>query len=267
MTPDLRLVAVDLDGTLLDAQGAVPDRLWPLLDAMRERGILFVPASGRQYATLRHLFARAADGMPFIAENGTYVVRDEVEISSTPLEAHAVHAVVAALRDTSADYGVVVTGRDRAWVTRTDAAFLAEVAKYYIEHEVVADFGAVAGRAIKIAVFCFGDAETEIAPALASFRGSHQVVVSGANWVDVMDARADKGEALRALQRAFGILPAQTAAFGDYLNDVQMLQAADWSYAMDNAHPDVKAVARRIAPHHHDEGVVEVLAELLGVEV
>jgi Cof subfamily protein (haloacid dehalogenase superfamily) len=267
MIPDLRLVAVDMDGTLLDAQGRVPDRLWPLLELMRERGILFVPASGRQYATLRSLFARAAAGMPFIAENGTYVVRDDVEISSAPLDAGIVRAVIAALAQTPADYGVVLAGRDRAWVSRTDAAFLTEVAKYYVEHEVVADLDAVAGDTIKIAVFCFGDAETEILPALAGFRGTHQVVVSGAAWVDVMDARVNKGEALRALQHALGIGPEHCAAFGDYLNDLEMLQAVEWSYAMDNAHPDVKAVARRIAPHHHDEGVIAVLGELLDVEV
>jgi Cof subfamily protein (haloacid dehalogenase superfamily) len=267
VNPDLRLVAVDMDGTLLDAHGRVPDRLWPLLEIMHERGILFVPASGRQYATLRALFDRAADGMPFIAENGTYVVRDDVEISSAPLEPGVVHAVLAALAETPADYGVVIAGRERAWVSRTDAAFLAEVAKYYLEHEIVSDLADVADRAIKIAVFCFGDAEAEIAPVLASFRTTHQVVVSGAAWVDVMDARVNKGEALQSLQRALGIGPEHTAAFGDYLNDLEMLQVAHWSYAMDNAHPAVKAVARGIAPHHHDEGVIEVLAELLGVEL
>ncbi len=267
MIPDLRLVAVDMDGTLLDAQGRVPDRLWPLLEIMRERGILFVPASGRQYATLHSLFARAASGMPFIAENGTYVVRDEIEISSAPLDAAIVRAVIAALAQTTADYGVVLAGRDRAWVSRTDAAFLTEVAKYYVEHEIIADLDAVAGETIKIAVFCFGDAETEILPALTGFRTTHQVVVSGAAWVDVMDARVNKGEALRALQQALGIGPEHCAAFGDYLNDLEMLQAVEWSYAMDNAHPAVKAVARRIAPHHHDEGVIAVLGELLDVEV
>jgi Cof subfamily protein (haloacid dehalogenase superfamily) len=267
VTPDVRLVAVDMDGTLLDAHGRVPDRLWPLLDVMRERGILFVPASGRQYATLRALFDRAADGMPFIAENGTYVVRDGVEISSAPLGSDVVHAVLAALAETTADYGVVIAGRERAWVSRTDADFLAEVAKYYVENEVVDDLADVADRAIKIAVFCFGDAEVEIAPALASFRETHQVVVSGAAWVDVMGAHVNKGIALQALQQALGIGPEHTAAFGDYLNDLEMLQVADWSYAMDNAHPAVKAVARAIAPHHHDEGVIEVLGELLDIEV
>ena len=61
----IRLVVADMDGTLLDADGVVPDRLWPLLDLMRERGIAFCPASGRQYATLLRalLLARRGDGL------------------------------------------------------------------------------------------------------------------------------------------------------------------------------------------------------------
>ena len=70
---DLRLIAVDMDGTLLDANGAVPDDLWPLLDDLHDRGIAFAPASGRQYATLRRDFDSHADGMVFIAENGALI--------------------------------------------------------------------------------------------------------------------------------------------------------------------------------------------------
>ena len=87
--------------------------------------------------------------------------------------------------------------------------------------------------------------------------------MSGRHWVDVMNSTVNKGVALRDLQRALGVTPAQTAAFGDYLNDVELLQAADWSYAMADAHPDVAAVARHRAPSNADAGVVTVIAELL----
>lgn len=263
---DLRLVAADMDGTLLDADKRVPDRLWPLLERLRERGIVFVPASGRQYATLRELFARAADGMPFIAENGTYVVRDGVEISSAPLAPAVVDAVldrVERVRDAGADVGAVVCGKSRAYVSRDDAAFLDEVRHYYVAYEVVPDLHRVADEAIKIAIFDFGDAERDLAPALAEFAREQQVVVSGAHWVDVMAAGVDKGTALRALQRALGVTPAQTVAFGDYLNDLELLAAADHSYAVANAHPRVRAAARHQAPSNVDEGVIEVLTALL----
>ena len=93
------------------------------------------------------------------------------------------------------------------------------------------------------------------------------VVVSGEHWVDVMNRTADKGAALRRLQRELGITPAQTMVFGDYLNDLQMLDAAEWSFAMENAHPDVIARARHLAPSNNDNGVLRTIARVLDLEV
>ena len=63
-----------------------------------------------------------------------------------------------------------------------------------------------------------------------------------------MSPTADKGHALRAVQAALGVTAEQTMVFGDYFNDIGMLDAAYWSFAMDNAHPDVRAHARFVAP-------------------
>lgn len=257
-----------MDGTLLDAEGRVPDGLWPLLRIMAERGIAFAPASGRQYATLRDAFDQVSEGMPFIAENGSFVVRDDVELSSTPVDPEIVERVLAAADDATAagrDVGVVLCARRCGYVSRADDAFMAQVRKYYHSHAVVDDLRAVDDAPIKMALFDFDDAETGIAPALSEVADTHQVVVSGAHWVDVMQPGVNKGTALRALQSEMGITAAQTAAFGDYLNDLEMLREADLSFAMANAHPDIRAVARFTAPSHTEAGVVAVLERLLGV--
>jgi Cof subfamily protein (haloacid dehalogenase superfamily) len=264
---DLRLVAVDMDGTLLDADGQIPAELWPLLAIMRERGIVFAPASGRQYATLRELFERDAKGMTFIAENGTFVVQDDKEMSSTPLDANAVNDVLDAmdaLTDRGGDVGVVVCGRQRAFVQRADEPFLNEVRKYYVSHEIVADLRAVDEEAIKVAIFDFSDAATSAAPALDELAADHEVVLAGAHWVDVMARGANKGVALQALQARLGIGREQTAAFGDNMNDLEMIEAADLSFAMANARSAVKRAAKYDAPHHADGGVITVLSALLG---
>ena len=73
--PDIRLIACDMDGTLLD------DQFWPLFDQLQERGIVFCPASGRQYYSLLEQFKPIADEVIFVAENGTYVVRGGIELS------------------------------------------------------------------------------------------------------------------------------------------------------------------------------------------
>ncbi|MFI9648177.1 Cof-type HAD-IIB family hydrolase [Streptomyces sp. NPDC052040] len=263
---DIRLVVTDMDGTLLDGDGHAPEGLWPLLAELRRRGVLFSPASGRQYATLAEQFAEARDGMVFIAENGTYVVRDEVELGSDPLDAAAAHGVVSTARRLAADgvdVGAVLCGKRSAYVERTDDAFLAEARRYYALLETVEDLTAVDDEFLKVALFDFGPVERTTAPALEPFAATHQVVVSGAHWVDIMNATATKGAALRRLQQELGITPAQTLVFGDYLNDLEMLDAAEWSFAMANAHPDVIERARHLAPANTENGVLRTIARLL----
>ncbi|MFJ5029762.1 Cof-type HAD-IIB family hydrolase [Streptomyces sp. NPDC088560] len=265
---DIRLIVTDMDGTLLDNAKRMPEGLWPILAELRRRGVLFSPASGRQYATLARQFAEVAEGMVFIAENGTYVVRDGVELSSDTLDASVAARIVRTVRglaEDGVDVGAVVCGKRAAYVERTDEAFLAEVRTYYAEHRVVADLTAVDDDVIKVALLDFGSAEHTTAPALAEFAGTHQVVVSGEHWVDVMNRTANKGTALRGLQRALGITPAQTMVFGDYLNDLEMLDAADWSFAMAGAHPEVVSRARHLAPSNDDNGVLRTISRILGL--
>jgi Cof subfamily protein (haloacid dehalogenase superfamily) len=264
----IRLIVTDMDGTLLDDAKRIPEGLWPMLAELRRRGVLFSPASGRQYATLARQFADVADGMVFIAENGTYVVRDGVELSSDPLAPAVVTGLARAVRRLVADgvdVGAVVCGKRSAYVERADEPFMAEVRKYYVEHRVVEDVTAVDDDVIKVALFDFGRAERTTAPALSAFADTHQVVVSGEHWVDVMNRTANKGAALRGLQRELGITPAQTMVFGDYLNDLEMLDAAEWSFAMANAHPEVVGRARHLAPSNNDNGVLRTIARVLGM--
>ncbi|MEU6492489.1 Cof-type HAD-IIB family hydrolase [Streptomyces sp. NPDC046984] len=265
---DIRLVVTDMDGTLLDGTGRIPEDLWPLLADLRRRGVLFSPASGRQYATLARQFADAGDGMVFVAENGTYVVRDGVELGSDPLDAAVAARVIRTTRRLAAegvDVGAVLCGKQSAYVERADEAFVAEAKRYYAVLRIVDDLTAVEDEFLKVALYDFGPVERTTAPALAPFAASHQVVVSGEHWVDIMNATANKGAALRRLQRELGITPAQTLVFGDYLNDLEMLDAAEWSFAMANAHPDVLRRARYVAPPNTENGVLRTITRLLGL--
>ncbi|MEV5609085.1 Cof-type HAD-IIB family hydrolase [Streptomyces sp. NPDC052225] len=267
--PDIRLIVTDMDGTLLDADGRIPDSLWPLLAELNRRGIVFCPASGRQYATLADQFSAVDEGgMVYIAENGTYVVRGGAEVSSDPLDPAVAAWIVKAVRqlnDEGVDVGAVVCGKKSAYVERADEAFMTEVRKYYHRHLIVDDATAVDDDILKVALFDFGNAERTTAPALEPLRDSQQVVVSSEHWVDIMSPTANKGVAVRGLQRALGVTAAQTMVFGDYLNDLQMMDEADHSYAMAGAHPDVLRRARRTAPPHTENGVVRTIRQVLGM--
>lgn len=263
---DIRLVVCDMDGTLLDAAKRIPDALWPLLDGMADRGIVFTPASGRQYATLAGQFASLGDGLVVIAENGAYVRRGALEVSVDPVPAAAVGEIVAAVRAHARagnDVGVVVCGKRSAYVERTDQAFLSKVEPYYAALAQVEDLDAVEDEVLKTAVYDFGDAAHNTAPVLARFSPALQVVVSDKHWIDIMAVGVNKGVAVRRLQQALGVTPAQTVVFGDYLNDLEMMDAAELSFAMANAHPDVAGRARFMAPPHTEAGVITTLRRLL----
>lgn len=260
--PDIKLVISDLDGTLLDGKSKFPPEFWPLLEQMRQRGVLFAPASGRQYANLLGHFGPSKD-MPFIAENGAYVVQNEQTISLTELNPNTVRATLDALENVDSDFGLVFCGAKMAYCSRTDEPFLEQVRKYYAALEIVDDLRSVDAPLIKVAGYDFDDAEANLGPVLEPLRAHDQVVISGKNWVDVMDSRVNKGLAVRALQKALDISPQQTAVFGDFLNDLEMMSEATYSYAVANADPRVKAAANYQAPANTEHGVITVIKQLL----
>ena len=262
---NIRLIAVDMDGTLLDADGKIPTPLWEMLPRLAERDVSFVPASGRQMATLQQAFGAASSEMTFIAENGAYVVRAGEEVTADVIEPAVVERAIHHLRTLVADgydLGVVVCGKRSAYIERTDGTFPAHAATYYAALEAVDDLLDIDDDVLKIAIYDFAPAEDSVGRALDEIAATHRVVVSARHWVDIMNPGVDKGAALRRLQDALAIAPAQTAAFGDYLNDLEMLDAAEWSYAMQNAHPEVVARARHRAPSNADHGVLTTIAEL-----
>lgn len=266
--PDIRLVAADMDGTLLDDAHELHDHFWPLVDELHRRGVLFAPASGRQYYNLLERFLPIADEVLFIAENGTLVMYQGSEVSSDCLTPETVRALVESVRALArqgVDLGAVVCGKRSAYIERTDPPFRSEVDRYYARLEVAQDLQAVDDDVVKVAIYDFGSAERTTAPGLAAFARTHQVVVSGQHWVDVMNLSANKGEALRAVQRKFGITPGQTMVFGDFLNDLEMMDAAEYSFAMHNAHPVLRARARYVAPPNSQNGVVRTISSVLGL--
>src|SRR5690606_21705967 len=155
---DVGLVVCDMDGTLLTSDDAIPDAFWPLLERLRERGATFVPASGRQYATLARSFASAEADLAYVAENGSLVVHDGEVVSKTTVEPELVRQVTAALRAApdAPDLAVVVCGVESAYIERRDPAFVTETEKYYARLQVVDDLTAMRDEVLKIAVFVFG---------------------------------------------------------------------------------------------------------------
>lgn len=262
----IKMVLSDMDGTLLRSDGSLPDGMFDLLRRLNHSGITFVPASGRQYATLANLFDGSTAGMPIVAENGAYIVRDGMELASFTLSREFVVATVELLRRIASkgrEIGVVLAGKNAAYVERDDEAFMEQVRTYYHANEVLSDQLAYNDEILKIAIFDFDDAESGTLPYLEHLRSDHTVVVSGTHWIDIMDPRVNKGLAVRTLQEKLSIPKEQTMAFGDYPNDIEMLEAVSYPFAMANGHEDVLSVSDFIAPSNEDGGVITVLSNIL----
>ena len=264
---DLRLAVTDMDGTLLDGRGRVPADLGEVVARMRERGVLFAPASGRQLGNLRRVLGPLADDALLIAENGACAVLGDEEIHGDFLGRDAAARVVGAVRELAGaghDVGAVLACRHVARIERRDAPFVEQAAPYYAPLEIVDDrLAAPRDGVFKIAVHDVADAESGSAPPLVAALPDLRAVVSGRHWIDVMSALTSKGRALAAAQARLGIAPAQTAVFGDYLNDLELYDRAELSFAMANAHPRILARARYIAPANDEDGVTRTLRALL----
>ena len=274
---DLRLAAIDMDGTLLDDDKNFPPGMDELLDLMDERGVTFAPASGRQVWTLIDMFP-GRPGMTVIGENGGIVMRDGVEVSSSPVDAPTVREVIRLVREATSgpngiDGGLVMCGKQFAYVERTDDLFVEGVAPYYHRTQCVDDQIAVidaieAGTSddaiVKLAVYAIGPVGALAEATLAHFADTHQYAISGPNWADLQIRGVDKGSAVRDLQRFLGVDRSQTAVFGDAGNDLSMMSEGDLSFAMANASQDVIEAARFVAPSNNEAGVAQVLRALLG---
>ena len=217
-----------------------------------------------------------------ILENGNVVALDGkvVEVHGVDLDVtrHVIDLVDDAAASGEHNVGLVVCGLKSAYVQRSDKPFLDEVGKYYAALSIVDDLHEVLDFAqepsaytpdgdaeivLKLAILDLDGSERFTNEKLTHLRADYQVVVSGKLWVDIMNIETDKKQGVEALQRVLGVTPAQTAVFGDYLNDLLMLEAGDWSFAMGNAHPDLKAAARYIAPSNVEHGVLKVVDRLV----
>lgn len=258
----IRLIAVDMDGTLLDSSHRLPPGLFPVVRELKRRGVRFAVSSGRQYYNLLKLFEPVRNAVTFICENGAIVFENGENVYCNELGFDRLAEPVRAIRGIGGAQPIFC-GLKSAYAESDDPFFLENARLYYERLEIVPDILEVAkqDKICKLAVFDAVDAETNSYPRLGRFRDGFMVILSGSRWVDLMNPGVDKGVAIEALQRQFGIAPEECMAFGDYLNDCGMMRVCYYSYAMANAHPDLKAVSRFEAKSNDENGVLEKIRE------
>ena len=261
----IKLIMTDMDGTLLDENGNLPPGFNDVMAELKKRDVLFAPCSGRQYFSLLKTFAGYEDDFLFLAENGTIVKYHDEEIFSCPMRRADALEVLEAARENPEAYRVFCGKKDAYILEEQDTdEFRDEFHKYYTHYAAVKSFQEVEDEPIKISLFdAEGKAIESILPTVQRFDGPLQVVASSDWWVDVMAFGINKGIAIQQVQKRLGITPMECAAFGDYLNDTEMMSSVYYSYAVENAHPKIKELARFTTASNKEYGVLQGIQKLI----
>lgn len=261
----IKLVASDLDGTLLLPGGVMPEEIFGIIEELYKKGIIFVPASGRQLPNLKELFKPVLDKIAIIAENGglAYWNGEVVYLNPTSSE-----QVKRALRIIEKVEGLhpLLSCADCAYYSDGFAPFIDKVHASYSATERVENlYDAADGKIVlKISVWdesvpCAEHGGKILPPLIWGAR----TMVSGRDWLDVSCPSANKGEALKALCGVLNIKKRQTMGFGDHMNDLEMLEACGKAYVTANAFAGLKAKIKREVPSNAERGVITKLKELI----
>lgn len=261
----IKFIATDMDGTLLNSNKELSPEFYDVFEELKKREILFAAASGRQYYTLAKEFDKIKEDMLFIAENGTFVVYKGKELVVNGLDREVANELIRIGR-TIENADVVLCGKNSAYVESDDERFLGEVRKYYERCKIVEDLEKVDDTVLKVTMCDFNGSEKNSHKYFKKYENDLQVAIAGDIWLDITAGGVNKGVAIKEIQELLNIGFDETMVFGDYLNDLEMMKSAYYSYAMENAHEDLKKVSRFITEKNNDEdGVMYQIKEVVGL--
>lgn len=261
----MRLVATDLDGTIVRPDGTISTRTLAAFAACQDAGVDIVYVTGRPPRWLPEIVAQTGHTGTAICANGAivYDLGAERVISSRPMHASVVLDVADRVARVSPGTAFAVEtlagfGREAGYVARYDSGLAAgctSLTSLVTEDNVVK-------------LLCRNESsngDTMLAAIREALEGVASPTHSNARdcLVEVSALGVSKAMALAELAGARGIDRADVIAFGDMPNDIEMLAWAGYGYAMAGAHPQAVAAADAIAPSCLDDGVARVLESRL----
>ncbi len=260
----IRFIATDLDGTLLDGDRKLPEEIFPLISALYGRGILFAPASGRQYANLKALFAPVKDEVLFLCENGALVKYQGRTLHLTPIRDDLLKGALEEIGKIPRLHPVLC-GTEHAYIAGGTEKFRELAFEAYTNCVQTDSLESVIGRepVCKIAVFDELSAASHCIKLLPQRLGGLRTILSGDVWCDVSAPEASKGAAVRRIREIFGFEKKECIAFGDHMNDYEMLSECGRAYVTENAYPPLKKLIGKTVPSNTEGGVILKLKEIL----
>lgn len=267
--------AFDLDGTLLNAHSQLSVRTKKALEALYHAGIPVIVASGRPFSTIPSEILEEPAVRYIVTGNGVriYDQQAQQDIYSCALTAEALKEILHVAHYYPVGYEFFVEGRAFA-----NSSFLADMARFGVPERAFHYMKASRQPVEDVAAFikAYSGSIDSMGLSMADMFLKKQlwgrlekevegiyVTSSVPRLIEIADQRAGKASALAVILEKLGLDPSGMAAFGDADNDLGMLELAGCGVAMANGDGHLKAAADRIAPHHDEDGVAQVLEELL----
>lgn len=264
----IKLVATDMDGTFLkDDRSYDKERLATLLPKLKEKGILFAVASGRSLLAIDAMFEEFLEQIAVIAENGSLVqYQNKVLFADFLTKEQYVEIADAILANPFyVETGMLFSGQKAAYILKgASQAYIDRMSLFYENVRVISDFDEMDDDAIfKITTTFTGETVLEGSDWLDQRLPYVTAVTTGFESIDIILSEVNKGFGIDHLCQALGITATEVMAFGDNLNDLQMLEYAGTAIATENARPEIKAVADQVIGDCNQESVMAYLEGLV----
>lgn len=259
----VKLIASDMDGTLLDQNGQVPPETFGLILALREHGVRFVASSGRRYDRLCDFFSPVKDRMDFVASNGAQVFADGVQIDR---EVYS-HLAIRRLAKTVAMFPnmhLALFDRTKSYLLDDEDKFVREVDKDLPNVERIYELPSPQVSIIKASIFCDDGNVMDNAYVLQrELGGLFTFAPSGSSYIDVMQPGISKASGIAQVMEYHGIDASEVMAFGDAMNDYEIIRFVGTGCAMANGRPALRAVADRVIGSNVEHAVQSEMRRVL----
>lgn len=264
----IKLIATDMDGTLLNDNGSINEKIFDLIHDLSKKNINFAAASGRFYSQLKKNFEKVGTDMIFIAHNGALIKYNNKgkTLYSNSIHKKEIEHVINLIPQLGEE--LFLAGENEAYIINPSEEMLDEFTRVHVPVVTLKSFSEIKNAIYKITYYMAQGVNPNMLKFLEkNLDHTLEFVVSGDKWIDIMNKGISKGKAIKILQEKFKISQNNTMVFGDYYNDLTMFKAAHYSYAMKNAPEDVKKHANFIAGSNNEDGVYNEIASVLNIIV
>lgn len=256
----IKLIASDIDGTLLNSQKQINDDFYLLIKKLNEKNIIFAPTSGRSFKSLSKLFDGVNVDLLYISDNGNFIKYKNKVIYKNIIEKEELIKLRNFIRKLK-KCSITYSNMDNIF---TDNLFTFLYSKFRgYSKEYITNFNDLDLEIIKCTIISSKNTQEFIYNSLINEFPNFNIVKSSNKTIDITAHGSSKGKALKKIQYLYDIDYDETVVFGDYLNDLDMMDVGYFNYAMENAHPTLKNKARFIAKSNDDNGVVKAIKDLI----